>query len=157
MYLSLISLYTFSNINYCRPSLLLCTDFVKYMRVLGETPIDLRDLHPIFLNLIPEPRIQLMAIVFPGNILFSGKVNYSSWKQIFCLFDSDDDLIRSDEDDERYFPSDEGEDYDGHSEGSGFSFGNEETKSRFTNYSMTSSVIRRNEGTQYNYKLKLIN
>ncbi|KAK3749693.1 hypothetical protein QZH41_014975 [Actinostola sp. cb2023] len=64
---------------------------------------------------------------------------------IFVLC-SDDDLIGSD-DDERHFPSDEGEDYDGHSEeGSGFSFGNEETKSRFTSYSMTSSVIRRNEG-----------
>ncbi|XP_031553215.1 protein LTV1 homolog [Actinia tenebrosa] len=66
--------------------------------------------------------------------------------------DSDDDLIRSDDDDddgggvERYFPSDEGEDFENNSEGSGFTFGDEETKSRFTNYSMTSSVIRRNEG-----------
>lgn len=60
-------------------------------------------------------------------------------------------MIRSDDDDdddnvERYFPSDEGEDFEANSEGSGFTFGDEETKSRFTNYSMTSSVIRRNEG-----------
>lgn len=70
-----------------------------------------------------------------------------SWYCLCFSIYSDDDLIRSDDDDdERYFPSDEGDDYNSVSEGSGFSFGNEETKSRFTNYSMTSSVIRRNEG-----------
>lgn len=80
------------------------------------------------------------------------KYNYNYYNHNLCFFYSDDDLIRSDDedDDEKYFPSDEGEDCDGHSEGSGFSFGNEETKSRFTNYSMTSSVIRRNEGIVHN-------
>ena len=48
-------------------------------------------------------------------------------------------------------PSDEAEQCDvGSDFGGGFddeqSFTGEETKSRFTNYSMTSSVIRRNEG-----------
>lgn len=40
------------------------------------------------------------------------------------------------------FPSDEAEESD---DGMSF-FEEEETKSRFTNYSMTSSVLRRNEG-----------
>ena len=57
---------------------------------------------------------------------------------------SDDDLIRSDDDDEDddLIPSDEAEESD---DGMSF-FEEEETKSRFTNYSMTSSVLRRNEG-----------
>ncbi|EDO32030.1 predicted protein, partial [Nematostella vectensis] len=60
----------------------------------------------------------------------------------------DDDLIRSDKefddnDDEKYFPLDGEADDDSHG---GLSFDDEETKSRFTSYSMTSSVIRRNKG-----------
>jgi len=57
---------------------------------------------------------------------------------------SADDLIRSDDDDEDddLYPSDEAEESD---DGMSF-FEEEETKSRFTNYSMTSSVLRRNEG-----------
>lgn len=62
------------------------------------------------------------------------------------MFYSDDDLIKSgDEDsDDDLFPSDEAEE-SGSDDGMSF-FDEEETKSRFTNYSMTSSVIRRNEG-----------
>jgi len=65
---------------------------------------------------------------------------------------SDDDLIRSDDDDEDddLFPSDEAEESD---DGMSF-FEEEETKSRFTNYSMTSSVLRRNEG--WNSKKQII-
>lgn len=48
-----------------------------------------------------------------------------------------------DYDDEEY--EDEADDEVGSLQGSEFSFNEEETKSRFTNYSMTSSVIRRNE------------
>ena len=61
---------------------------------------------------------------------------------------SDDDLIRSgeeDSDDDELIPSDEADDSDSN-DGMSF-FEEEETKSRFTNYSMTSSVLRRNEGT----------
>ena len=61
---------------------------------------------------------------------------------------SDDDLIRSgeeDSDDDEFIPSDEADDSDSN-DGMSF-FEEEETKSRFTNYSMTSSVLRRNEGT----------
>ncbi|KAL9980504.1 hypothetical protein ACROYT_G009104 [Oculina patagonica] len=61
--------------------------------------------------------------------------------------ESDDDLIKSDDDDDDdddLFPSDEAEE-SGSDDGMSF-FEEEETKSRFTNYSMTSSVIRRNEG-----------
>ena len=55
-------------------------------------------------------------------------------------------MIRSgNEDDYDYlFPSDEADDSDSN-DGMSF-FEEEETKSRFTNYSMTSSVLRRNEG-----------
>ena len=56
---------------------------------------------------------------------------------------SDDDLINSDDEDD-FFPSDEA-DESGSDDGMSF-FEEEETKSRFTNYSMTSSVLRRNEG-----------
>ena len=67
---------------------------------------------------------------------------------IFVIF-SDDDLIRSGEedsdDDDELIPSDEADDSDSN-DGMSF-FEEEETKSRFTNYSMTSSVLRRNEGT----------
>ena len=61
---------------------------------------------------------------------------------------SDDDLVRSGEEDsgdDELFPSDEADDSDSN-DGMSF-FEEEETKSRFTNYSMTSSVLRRNEGT----------
>ena len=61
---------------------------------------------------------------------------------------SDDDLIRSGEEDsgdDELFPSDEADESDSN-DGMSF-FEEEETKSRFTNYSMTSSVLRRNEGT----------
>lgn len=59
---------------------------------------------------------------------------------------SDDDLIRSgdEEEDDDLFPSDEADDSES-DDGMSF-FEEEETKSRFTNYSMTSSVLRRNEG-----------
>ena len=60
---------------------------------------------------------------------------------------SDDDLIRSGEEDsgdDELFPSDEADESDSN-DGMSF-FEEEETKSRFTNYSMTSSVLRRNEG-----------
>lgn len=59
---------------------------------------------------------------------------------------SDDDLIRSgdEEEDDDLFPSDEADDSESDD---GMSFlEEEETKSRFTSYSMTSSVLRRNEG-----------
>ncbi|XP_073258108.1 protein LTV1 homolog [Porites lutea] len=63
-------------------------------------------------------------------------------------YESDDDLIRSGEedsdDDDELIPSDEADDSDSN-DGMSF-FEEEETKSRFTNYSMTSSVLRRNEG-----------
>ena len=61
---------------------------------------------------------------------------------------SDDDLIRSgeeDSDDDELIPSDEADESESN-DGMSF-FEEEETKSRFTNYSMTSSVLRRNEGT----------
>ncbi|XP_067033172.1 protein LTV1 homolog [Acropora muricata] len=58
--------------------------------------------------------------------------------------ESDDDLIRSGDEDDEYFPSDEAGEFD--SDGGSSYFEEEETKSRFTNYSLTSSVIRRNEG-----------
>lgn len=60
------------------------------------------------------------------------------------LLFSDDDLIRSGDEDDEYFPSDEADEFD--SDGGSSYFEEEETKSRFTNYSLTSSVIRRNEG-----------
>ncbi|KAJ7391114.1 Protein ltv1 [Desmophyllum pertusum] len=52
----------------------------------------------------------------------------------------------SDDDDDDLFPSDEADDSES-DDGMSF-FEEEETKSRFTNYSMTSSVVRRNEGLQ---------
>ncbi|XP_040572102.1 protein LTV1 homolog [Lepeophtheirus salmonis] len=48
----------------------------------------------------------------------------------------------NDEDDDHYFDTDEERDEVGSLE----NFSDEETKSRFTNYSMSSSIIRRNEG-----------
>ena len=58
--------------------------------------------------------------------------------------DSDEDSDDDDDDDDESgedFDSDELDDLDDNK-----SFASEETKSRFTNYSLTSSVIRRNEG-----------
>ncbi|XP_068679814.1 protein LTV1 homolog [Montipora foliosa] len=59
-------------------------------------------------------------------------------------YESEDDLIRSDDEDDHFFPSDEASDSEADDEFSHFE--EEETKSRFTNYSLTSSVLRRNEG-----------
>ena len=64
----------------------------------------------------------------------------------FAVICSDDDLIRSGDEDDDLFPSDEAGDSASEDDGLSF-FEEEETKSRFTNYSMTSSVLRRNEGT----------
>ena len=74
------------------------------------------------------------------------KTSLTDWMVIFVIY-SDDDLIRSGEDsdgDDELIPSDEADDSDSN-DGMSF-FEEEETKSRFTNYSMTSSVLRRNEG-----------
>lgn len=82
----------------------------------------------------------------------SFQYNCTSWRILayhlilnFVIY-SDDDLIKSDDDDEDddLFPSDEAEESES-DDGMSF-FEEEETKSRFTNYSMTSSVLRRNEG-----------
>lgn len=62
---------------------------------------------------------------------------------------SDDDDDEWEDTDEGDFDSDGGFSGDEHLEGGGhdgeFLFMNEETKSRFTEYSLTSSVMRRNE------------
>lgn len=75
------------------------------------------------------------------------KTSLTDWMVIFVIY-SDDDLIRSGEEDsdgdDELIPSDEADDSDSN-DGMSF-FEEEETKSRFTNYSMTSSVLRRNEG-----------
>ena len=72
---------------------------------------------------------------------------------LFFFFCSDDDLIRSGDEDDDLFPSD---DADGSEADDGLSFfEEEETKSRFTNYSMTSSVLRRNEGILGNQESNL--
>lgn len=82
----------------------------------------------------------------------SFQYNCTSWRILayhlilnFVIY-SDDDLIKSDDDDDDddLFPSDEAEESES-DDGMSF-FEEEETKSRFTNYSMTSSVLRRNEG-----------
>ena len=67
-------------------------------------------------------------------------INFASHFNYF----SEDDLIRSDDEDDHFFPSDEASDSEDDDEFSHFE--EEETKSRFTNYSLTSSVLRRNEG-----------
>lgn len=64
------------------------------------------------------------------NRLYSAILNF-----VICSDDDDDDDL---------FPSDEADDSES-DDGMSF-FEEEETKSRFTNYSMTSSVVRRNEG-----------
>ena len=64
----------------------------------------------------------------------------------FVALCSDNDLIRSGDEEDDLFPSDEAGDSASDDDGLSF-FEEEETKSRFTNYSMTSSVLRRNEGT----------
>lgn len=66
-------------------------------------------------------------------------------KNVNVFLCSDDNLIKSDDEDESDeddYPSDEADESD---DGMSY-FEEEETKSRFTSYSMTSSVIRRNEG-----------
>lgn len=71
-------------------------------------------------------------------------MNLADLLALIVVIYSDDDLIRSDydDDDDDLVRSDEAEESD---DGMSF-FKEEETKSRFTNYSMTSSVLRRNEG-----------
>lgn len=71
-------------------------------------------------------------------------MNLADLLALIVVIYSDDDLIRSDydDDDDDLVRSDEAEESD---DGMSF-FEEEETKSRFTNYSMTSSVLRRNEG-----------
>ena len=73
-------------------------------------------------------------------------MNLADLLTLIVVISSDDDLIRSDydDDDDDLVRSDEAEDSES-DDGMSF-FEEEETKSRFTNYSMTSSVLRRNEG-----------
>lgn len=81
----------------------------------------------------------------PDNILEDDFMLKANGKH--ADYESDDNLIGSnDEDgsDADLYPSDEADESD---DGMSY-FEEEETKSRFTNYSMTSSVIRRNEGLQ---------
>ena len=81
----------------------------------------------------------------PGKVIYHKEI---CWNKFITCSGDDDDLIRSGEedgDDEDYFPSDEAEDEMASDDGESY-FMDEETKSRFTNYSMTSSVVRRNDG-----------
>ena len=73
-------------------------------------------------------------------------MNLADLLTLIVVISSDDDLIRSDydDDDDDLVCSDEAEESKS-DDGMSF-FEEEETKSRFTNYSMTSSVLRRNEG-----------
>jgi len=74
-------------------------------------------------------------------------MNLADLFTLIVVISSDDDLIRSDyddDDDDDLVRSDEAEE-SASDDGMSF-FEEEETKSRFTNYSMTSSVLRRNEG-----------